>query len=1015
MLTSVYASSTTVTITSPTNGEIFNTNSITSIGTASAPSGIQKVEVSVDGSAFSLSTGTTSWSFATGTLSSGTHTLNAKATSNATPFEVTSLPVGNGLQAVAVNPSTNIIYVSNYWDRTISVINGATNTVTATIPVGSNPTQISVNPTTNTLYVSNFESNSITVINGATNTVTATISGFNGPLGVAVNPSTNIIYVSNYWANTVSVINGATNTVTATISGISTPGKVAINSSTNLIYTSNQNSASVSVINGATNTVTATIPVGSGVGAAAVNPFTNTIYAPSSTPGTVSVINGATNTVTATIPLGASSNPGGAAVNPFTNTIYISHSAGASVSVINGSTNTVTATIHASNNPASIAVNPSTNKIYVTNNPDNILSIINGVMTDNTAQTSVFFTIVLDADGDGIPDPTDNCPTTPNPDQADTDHDGIGDACDSTPNGDTDNDGIDNLVDNCPTTPNPDQADTDHDGIGDACDSTPRGPPTFSLQFPTNPNDSICTPLVMNTNVLSSESWYVKSAGGTLSIQVIAHAVNSLDPETVTATAYDSTNSVVGTTTVSYPAGTLNTSEFSSIITIPGTIAGDVYRIDVITPSTPPTQPHYRLVFDGAQEAGISSPTFASLEEEPVKWILNVNPFENLDIDFFATGTPAPGTTVTYKLTDPSNIVTTGIVSIIPGPEISIPSAATGAWILEVQNVNGHYRLDKSGSDNGIYVSGISKPECNPADLSVTKTGPAKIDSGNTIHYDIHVQNTSPKIARGVLVTDTIPTEIVGLILSSTSPQCGPLTLETIQCNIGDVAPNSFFDIFVELTIPTGSSGSMTNHVFVGSKSFDPEPSNNFSQVSTTVTEPQSELFCGLPISEYNVVDGTPGNDKIQGTNGNDLIRGFEGNDKINGKKGNDCIIGGPGNDNIQGNSGDDTISGGEGNDKINGNKGNDIITGDEGRDTIHGGNGNDIIDGGADVDRCYGGGGNDQINNCEISKKMGEEDDGDETDDHSNNDHSKDGNSNNGHDDNKGKSDNKQNNKGKS
>jgi len=70
-----------------------------------------------------------------------------------------------------------------------------------------------------------------------------------------------------------------------------------------------------------------------------------------------------------------------------------------------------------------------------------------------------------DSDGDGIPDLLDNCPTVYNPDQADTNNSGIGDACE-----DWDGDGIINSLDNCPTVPNRDQKDTDGDGIGDACD-----------------------------------------------------------------------------------------------------------------------------------------------------------------------------------------------------------------------------------------------------------------------------------------------------------------------------------------------------------------------------------------------------------------------------------------------------------------------------------------------------------------------------------------------------------------
>ena len=41
----------------------------------------------------------------------------------------------------------------------------------------------------------------------------------------------------------------------------------------------------------------------------------------------------------------------------------------------------------------------------------------------------------IDVDGDGVPDTSDNCPVVANPDQQDSNGDGVGDACSSTPPG----------------------------------------------------------------------------------------------------------------------------------------------------------------------------------------------------------------------------------------------------------------------------------------------------------------------------------------------------------------------------------------------------------------------------------------------------------------------------------------------------------------------------------------------------------------------------------------------------
>ncbi|AKB52174.1 hypothetical protein MSBRW_2921 [Methanosarcina barkeri str. Wiesmoor] len=66
-------------------------------------------------------------------------------------------------------------------------------------------------------YIANLESNSVSVIDTATDTVTATVNVGIEPSGAAVSPDGTRVYVTNCMSNSVSVIDAAKNKVIDTV------------------------------------------------------------------------------------------------------------------------------------------------------------------------------------------------------------------------------------------------------------------------------------------------------------------------------------------------------------------------------------------------------------------------------------------------------------------------------------------------------------------------------------------------------------------------------------------------------------------------------------------------------------------------------------------------------------------------------------------------------------------------------------------------------------------------------
>jgi YVTN family beta-propeller protein len=89
----------------------------------------------------------------------------------------------------------------------VTVIDGATDSVIATVTVGGNPRDLCFNPLNDKVYsASGAEDSTVTVIDGATNGVTTTITVGYGPLDLCHSAVQNRTYVANNGGSSISVL-----------------------------------------------------------------------------------------------------------------------------------------------------------------------------------------------------------------------------------------------------------------------------------------------------------------------------------------------------------------------------------------------------------------------------------------------------------------------------------------------------------------------------------------------------------------------------------------------------------------------------------------------------------------------------------------------------------------------------------------------------------------------------------------------------------------------------------------
>jgi DNA-binding beta-propeller fold protein YncE len=323
-----------------------------------------------------------------------------------------------------VDQATNTIYVANYNDGTVSVINGATCNATVTTGCRRTPPTVAtgawagfvgIDAPVHTLFAMNQSDDTLSAIStrtcrgGAPSACPLLAPSQQAapnrgpgylpfPSSFALIPQLSSLYLVNVGgASILSVLNpsgcDASHSASCRRVAPSLPNRAfltSIDPATDTIYASNGSLPQIDVINGATCQAgdltgcapVATIPMASPFASpGAIDPVTHTLYASDPSSGTVKVINTATCNATHITGCGQPApaitigpNPGPPALNPATRTLYVPYGNAANrIAVISAATCNAQHTSGCAQAPAvatvrqgtfALAVSAATNTIY---------------------------------------------------------------------------------------------------------------------------------------------------------------------------------------------------------------------------------------------------------------------------------------------------------------------------------------------------------------------------------------------------------------------------------------------------------------------------------------------------------------------------------------------------------------------------------------------------------------------------------------------------------------------------